>query len=178
MGDLALKSLGVACAVGSVWLATHMFTHQEGGPRINAMEDFALFAQPNRIHAVEAAVREAVAEGAARKTGRAITIDMTPIGVATARAAPDAVPTPTDPRRNSTQDLRQDLRIAELSDSNALLETPEGYRRVVVGDEIPEIGKIIAIRRMEGYWVLVGSFRSLAQAAPPPESGLVHPGER
>jgi hypothetical protein len=64
MGDLALKILGVACAAGSVWFAAHMFTHQAGGPRINSMEDFAIFAQPNRIHAVEAAVRAAADSGA------------------------------------------------------------------------------------------------------------------
>jgi hypothetical protein len=174
MGDLALKMMGVACAAGSVWFAAHMFTHQEGGPRINAMEDFAIFAQPNRIHAVEAAVRAAADSGAARKTGRAIAIDMTPIGVAASHPAANAGP--ARPDRN--EDIRQDLRISALSDSDALLETPEGYRRVAIGDEIPEIGKIIAIRRLDDYWILVGSLRSLAQVALPPEGGVSRAGVR
>ena len=59
MSDLALKAAGLACAAGSVWFAVHMFNHQEAGPRVNAMEDFAIFAQPNRTRAVEAAVRAA-----------------------------------------------------------------------------------------------------------------------
>jgi len=36
---------------------------------------------PNRIHAVEAAVKAAAVESDSHRTGRAITIDMTPIGV-------------------------------------------------------------------------------------------------
>ena len=62
MADLALKGAGLACAIGSVWFAAHMLTH-EGAPRVNAIEDFAIFAQPNRLHAVEAAVR---ADGASK----------------------------------------------------------------------------------------------------------------
>ena len=67
MADFALKSVGVACAFGSIWFAAHMVTHQEGGPRVNAMEDFAIFAQPNRIHAVEAAVKAAALESDAER---------------------------------------------------------------------------------------------------------------
>jgi hypothetical protein len=168
MGDLALKILGVACAAGSVWFAAHMFTHQEGGPRINAIEDFAIFAQPNRIHAVEAAVRAAADAGASRKTGRAISIDMTPIGVAASNPASDGASARPDRKPAATQDIK----ITALSDRDALLETPDGYRRVAIGDEIPEIGKIIAIRRMDEYWILIGSLRSLAQVASPREGGL------
>ncbi len=80
MADLALKGAGLACAIGSVWFAAHMLTH-EGAPRVNAIEDFAIFAQPNRLHAVEAAVRADAIESDARKTGRVIAIDMTPVGV-------------------------------------------------------------------------------------------------
>ena len=158
MGDLVLKTMGVACAASSVWFAAHMFTHQEGGPRVNAMEDFAIFAQPNRIHAVEAAVRAAAIEGEGRKNGRAIAIDMTPIGVVPSRRAPKPGP------------VSRDLHIVELNANDALLETSDGYRRVTVGDEIPEMGKIISIRRMGEYWVLVASLRSLAQLAPPSET--------
>ena len=163
MSDLTLKSVGVACAVGSVWFAAHMFTHQEGGPRVNAMEDFAIFAQPNRIHAVEAAVRAAAVESDARRTGRAIAIDMTPIGVV-----------PTNPS-HKTGAARRDVRIVELNAEDALLETTEGYRRVKAGDEIPEIGKVISIRRMGEYWIVVASVRSLAQAAPQVETDPAKP---
>ena len=159
MSDLTLKSMGVACAVGSVWFAAHMFTHQEGGPRVNAMEDFAIFAQPNRIHAVEAAVKAAAVESDSHRTGRAITIDMTPIGVV-----------PTNPSHKPATP-RREVKIVELNADDALLETSDGYRRVRAGDEIPELGKIISIRRMGEYWVVVASVRSLAQAAPPMETG-------
>jgi hypothetical protein len=166
MSDLTLKSMGVACAVGSVWFAAHMFTHQEGGPRVNAMEDFAIFAQPNRIHAVEAAVRAAAVESDSRRTGRAIAIDMTPIGV---------VPTNTSHKPGAP---RREVKIVELNADDALLETSDGYRRVRAGDEMPEIGKIISIRRMGEYWVVVASVRSLAQAAPPMENGASQGSEK
>ncbi len=154
MSDLALKAAGLACAAGSVWFAVHMFNHQEIGPRVNAMEDFAIFAQPNRTRAVEAAVRAAARNTETRKTADAISIDMTPVGATIAKA----------PRKREPE--RQDVRILELSDDSALLETRDGYRRIRVGDESPEIGKIISIRKMADYWIVVASERSLAQRAP------------
>jgi hypothetical protein len=153
MADLALKGAGLGCAFASVWFATHMLTHQGGAPRVNAIEDFAIFAQPNRLHAVEAAVRAEILESDARKTDRAIAIDMTPVGVMRPGSRQPGTP-------------RRDLRILELSGEGALIETEEGYRRVKVGDEIPDIGKIISIRSMGHYWVLAASLRSVAQEVP------------
>ena len=153
MSDLALKAIGFACAAGSVWFAVFMFAHQDGGPRIYAMQDFAIFAQPNRVKAVEAAVR-AAAEGRTRGPKRSISIDMTPVGAVPAR--PEA----------GGQPERRNVRIVELNDDNALLESANGFRRVRIGDEAPEIGRIIAIRRISDYWVVVASRRSLAQVAP------------
>jgi hypothetical protein len=154
MSDLALKAVGLACAAGSVWFAVFMFKHQDGAPRIYAMQDFAIFAQPNRVKAVEAAVRAAGAEGRTRGPKRMITIDMTPVG---------AVPPHPEP---GSQPERHNVRIVELNDDNALLESANGFRRVRIGDEAPGIGKVIAIRRMGDYWVVVASQRSLAQVAP------------
>jgi len=154
MSDLALKAAGLACAAGSVWFAVHMFAHQERGPRINAMEDFAIFTRPRRVHAVEAAVRAAAADGPARKGAPTIDIDMTPIGSAGSRFAP-----PPGPERRP-------VKIVEMNDEGALLETRDGFRRVRVGDESPEIGKILSLRRIGNYWVVVATDRSLAQIAP------------
>ena len=161
--DVALKGAGLACAFGSFWFAAYMATHQGGAPRVNAIEDFAIFAQPNRIHAVEAAVRTAAVESGAQASGRAIAIDMTPVGVTR----------PRDSRKPRA--LRRDLRILELNGEGALIETADGYRRVKVDDEIPDIGKIISLRRMGDYWVLAASLRSLAQAAPTTEKASVEP---
>lgn len=163
MSDLALKSVGLACAAGSVWFAVFMFSHQDGGPRIYDMKDFAIFAQPNRVKAVETAVRVAAADGRARGSRRAIAIDMTPVGAVPAR--PEATGEPQ----------RRDVRIVELNADNALLELRNGFRRVRVGDDAPEIGKIIAIRRMGDYWVVVASQRSLAQVAPTIAEGPPQP---
>jgi hypothetical protein len=158
MSDLALKSVGFACAAGSVWFAVHMFTHQDGGPRVNAIQDFAIFAQPNRMQAVEAAVRVAGQNGETRKAAHAFTIDMTPVGaLPNARQAQKSTPEQTD------------VRIVEMNADDAVLETPKGFRRVRVGDESPEVGKIISIRKLADYWVVVASERSLAQPAPPTE---------
>jgi hypothetical protein len=131
-----------------------MLTHQDGGPRVNSIEDFAIFAQPNRMQAVEAAVRAAAQEGAKRWPGRAIAIDMTPTGV-------------TAPESQAGRAGRRDIRILELGANAALIETPEGYRRIRPGDGVEDLGKIISIRRMGEYWVVVASLRSLVQAAPP-----------
>jgi hypothetical protein len=154
MSDLALKAAGLACAAGSVWFAVHMFNHQEGGPRVNSMEDFAIFAQPSRTRAVEAAVRAAARSDEAGKVGRAISIDMTPVGAVPARAPEKPAPE------------RRDVRIVELNDSDALLETQNGFRRVRVGDESPDVGRIISIRKLADYWIVVASERSIAQVAP------------
>jgi hypothetical protein len=163
MSDLALKSVGLACAAGSVWFAVFMFNHQDGGPRIYDMKDFAIFAQPNRVKAVEAAVRAAALEGRTRGPKRAITIDMTPVGAVPANPAGKGPPE------------HHDVHIVELNDDNALLESNNGFRRVRVGDDAPEIGKIIAIRQMGDYWVVVASRRSLAQVAPPVPEGPPEP---
>lgn len=159
MSDLALKASGLACALGSVLFAVHMFNHQETGPRVNAMEDFAIFAQPDRTRAVEAAVRAAARNSETRNSGprntaEALSIDMTPVGATASHA----------PRKPEPE--RRDVRILELSDDSALLETSDGYRRIHVGDESPDVGKIISIRRMADYWIVVASERSIAQRAP------------
>jgi hypothetical protein len=159
MSDWALKGAGLACAVGSVWFAAYMVNHQGEAPRVNAMEEFALFAQPNRVRAVEAALRGAPAQSDPKRTGKVLEIDMTPIGATHIRTPSKA------------ETARRDLRIVELNADSALLETSEGYRRIKVGDDMPEIGKIIAIRRMAEYWIVVASVRSLAQAAPPEGAG-------
>jgi hypothetical protein len=150
MADLALKTAGVACAVGSVWFAAHMLTHP-GPPRVNAIEDFALFAQPNRMRAVESALSGMIFKGGAIKTNGAVAVDMTPTG-ATPRA------------EEKPETARRDVRIVELNDEGALIETADGFRRVKPGDELPDVGKIISVRRMGDYWVLVASKRSVAQA--------------
>jgi hypothetical protein len=154
MSDLTLKAAGLACAAGSVWFAVHMFTHQDGGPRVNSMEDFAIFAQPNRTRAVEAAVRAAARNAEQGQAERAISIDMTPVGAVPARAPEKPAPE------------RRDVRIVELNDSDALLETRNGFRRVRVGDETPDVGRIISIRKLADYWIVVASERSIAQVAP------------
>lgn len=152
MSDVILKSFGLFCAAGSVAFAAYMATHQSGGPRINAMEDFAIFAQPNRLRAVEAAVRAATLDARARKAHKPILIDMTPIGSTGAGPSQSAGEAPAG------------LRIADLSEKSALLEWRDGFRRVFVGDEAPALGRVISIRKLDDYWVVVGSSRSLAQA--------------
>jgi hypothetical protein len=154
MSDWALKGAGLACAAGSVWFAAYMFQHQGEAPRVWAMEEFGMFAQPKRVRAVEAAVRGVSAQSDPKRTGGVLEIDMTPIGATHIRTPVKA------------ENPRKDLRIVELDGRSALLETAEGYRRIKVGDDMPDIGRIIAIRRMSDYWIVVASLRSLAQAAP------------
>ena len=132
-------------------------TTRASAPRVNAMEDFALFAQPNRLRAVEAAVRAVPAQNDPRRTGRA----------ARNRHDADRRHAQSTRRRKPEPAAPRPAHRRTQSGESALLETAEGYRRIQVGDEIPDIGKIIAIRRMSDYWIVVASLRSLAQAAPP-----------
>jgi hypothetical protein len=73
----------------------------------------------------------------------------------------------TAPESQAGRAGRRDIRILELGANAALIETPEGYRRIRPGDGVEDLGKIISIRRMGEYWVVVASLRSLVQAAPP-----------
>ena len=60
----------------------------------NDMQDFAIFAQPNRVRAVEAAVRAAAVDGAAHRTRQSITIDMTPVGSTPSAGGAKKTPAP------------------------------------------------------------------------------------
>ena len=154
MADLALKGVGLAahsvrCGSSATWPRIRRV-----GPGSTPWRISRFSPQPNRIHAVEAAVKAAALESDARRTGRAISIDMTPTGAVSLH------------EQHKPGPARHDVRIIELNAEDALIETPEGYRRVKPGDEIPEIGKIISIRKMGEYWVVVASLKSLAQIAP------------
>ena len=125
MTDLALKGQGSPAHSVRSGSRSHMFTHQGGAPRVNAIEDFAIFAQPNRIRAVEAAVRaEAIESRCAKNRPRH-------------RHRHDACRRHAALASRKPGAARRDLRILELSGDRALMETADGYRRVRVGDEMP-----------------------------------------
>ena len=95
IGDWALKGVGLDVR-GRLHLVRGLYGQSRGrAPRVNGMEDFALFAQPNRLRALEAAVRALPAQTDPRRTGRLLEIDMTPIGATQVHATPK----PDAPRR-------------------------------------------------------------------------------
>ena len=155
MSDFGIKLAGLACAIGSVGFAAHMLT-QDGPPRLYALEEFGVFAQPKRAQAVEAALQADTARQEEKKPadGKSLAVDLTPIG---------AVPVHS---KHTRRRERASVRIVRSNADEALLETPDGFQSVRVGDLLPDMGQIIAIRQSGQYWVVVASLRSVVQAAP------------
>lgn len=155
VSDFGIKLVGLACAIGSVGFAGHMFT-QNGPPRLYAMEEFGIFAQPKRAQAVEAALQADANKLEEKRPpdGKSLALDLTPVGVVPSHS------------KHTRRRERASVRIVRLNPDEALLETPDGFQSVRVGDQLPDMGQIIAIRQSGQYWVVVASLRSVVQAAP------------
>ncbi|WP_439410029.1 hypothetical protein ACNJX9_09060 [Bradyrhizobium sp. DASA03076] len=106
-----------------------------------------------------AAPVQAAAAPAKETTG---TIAPAPTQVATAAAAPAAVPVPataapktevkTEVGRLPTID---GWRLRDVANGGALIEGRGGLYEVYAGDPIPGLGRVDAIRRQDGHWVVV-----------------------
>ncbi len=98
----------------------------------------------------------APAQAAAAAPAKETTGSIAPIQVATAAAAPAPVPAApkTEVGRLPTVD---GWRLRDVSNGGALIEGRGGLYEVYAGDPIPGIGRVDAIRRQDGRWVVVTS---------------------
>jgi hypothetical protein len=98
----------------------------------------------------------APAQAAAAAPAKETTGSIAPIQVATAAAAPAPVPAApkTEVGRLPTVD---GWVLRDVSNGGALIEGRGGLYEVYAGDPIPGIGRVDAIRRQDGRWVVVTS---------------------
>lgn len=101
-----------------------------------------------------AAPAQAAAAAPAKETTG--TIAPTPTQVATAAAVP--VPAPAAPKPEVGRLPTVDgWRLRDVANGGALIEGRSGLYEVYAGDPIPGIGRVDAIRRQDGRWVVVTS---------------------
>jgi hypothetical protein len=98
----------------------------------------------------------APAQAAAAAPARETTGSIAPTQVATAAAAP--APVPAAPRTEVGRLPTIDgWVLRDVSNGGALIEGRGGLYEVYAGDPIPGVGRVDAIRRQDGRWVVVTS---------------------
>lgn len=98
----------------------------------------------------------APAQAAAAAPARETTGSIAPAQLATAAAAP--VPAPAAPKTEVSRLPTIDgWRLRDVANGGALIEGRDGLYEVYAGDPIPGIGRVDAIRRQDGRWVVVTS---------------------
>ena len=98
----------------------------------------------------------APAQAAAAAPARETTGSIAPTQVATAAAAP--APVPAAPRTEVGRLPTIDgWVLRDVSNGGALIEGRGGLHEVYAGDPIPGVGRVDAIRRQDGRWVVVTS---------------------
>ena len=96
----------------------------------------------------------APAQAAAAVPARETTGSIAPTQVATAAAAPAPAPPKTEVGRLPTV---EGWVLRDVSNGGALVEGRNGLYEVYAGDPIPGVGRVDAIRRQDGRWVVVTS---------------------
>ncbi|WP_354231914.1 hypothetical protein [Bradyrhizobium sp. F1.4.3] len=98
----------------------------------------------------------APAQAAAAAPARETTGSIAPTQVATAAAAP--VPTPAAPKTEVGRlPTVEGWVLRDVANGGALIEGRGGLYEVYAGDPIPGVGRVDAIRRQDGRWVVVTS---------------------
>ncbi|EJN13662.1 hypothetical protein PMI42_02992 [Bradyrhizobium sp. YR681] len=96
----------------------------------------------------------APAQAAAAAPAKETTGSITPAQVATAAAAPAPAAPKTEVGRLPTI---EGWRVRNAANGGALIEGRDGLYEVYPGDPIPGVGRVDAIRRQDGRWVVVTS---------------------
>ncbi|HEV2152891.1 hypothetical protein [Bradyrhizobium sp.] len=91
---------------------------------------------------------------AAAAASKEATGSIAPTQVATAAAAPVSAAPKTEVGRLPTI---EGWRLRDVSNGGALIEGRDGLYEVYAGDPIPGVGRVDAIRRQDGRWVVVTS---------------------
>ena len=96
----------------------------------------------------------APAQAAAAAPAKETTGSIAPNQVATAAAAP--APTPAAPKTEVGRlPTIEGWRLRDVANGGALIEGRDGIYEVYAGDPIPGLGRVDAIRRQDGRWVVV-----------------------
>lgn len=96
----------------------------------------------------------APAQAAAAVPAKETTGSIAPNQVATAAAAP--APTPAAPKTEVGRlPTIEGWRLRDVANGGALIEGRDGIYEVYAGDPIPGLGRVDAIRRQDGRWVVV-----------------------
>ncbi|MBR1178895.1 hypothetical protein JQ617_33360 [Bradyrhizobium sp. KB893862 SZCCT0404] len=93
---------------------------------------------------------------AAAAPARETTGSIAPAQVATAAAAPAPVPAAPKTEVGRLPTL-EGWRLRDVANGGALIEGRDGLYEVYAGDPIPGVGRVDAIRRQDGRWVVVTS---------------------
>ena len=104
----------------------------------------------DKLRAAPTAAPAQAAAAAAKET----TGSIAPTQVATAAAAPAPVAPKTEVGRLPTI---EGWRLRNAGNGGALIEGRDGLYEVYPGDPIPGVGRVDAIRRQDGRWVVVTS---------------------
>lgn len=127
--DLAMGAVGVGLAGTSAVFAIYMVANSDQGPRINGVENLAIFAQP---------VTTPYRGGASRVPEPEF--DMTPVGSVRMRQAV----APSSPPPIVTK-IVPGYVMRGYFQGAALVQGPDGFINVKVGAEIEGLGRVIAI---------------------------------
>lgn len=108
----------------------------------------------DKLRATPPAPAQAAAVAPAKETTGAIA--PAPTQVATAAVAPAPAPAAPKPEVGRLPTV-EGWRLRDVANGGALIEGKGGLYEVYAGDPIPGIGRVDAIRRQDGHWVVVTS---------------------
>ena len=136
---------GTSLAVGSATFAIFMIANNDGVPKINSKEDFALFAMPSSYTRTKSDNLTAREIALLKQNPQ---IDYTPIGSVqknSANATQNAAPNNLS---HSQIDLN-DFQITSVFNDHVLLTTPMGLRMVQKGSVVAGLGRILSVESNE-----------------------------
>ncbi|MDB5643233.1 MAG: hypothetical protein JWN07_2550 [Hyphomicrobiales bacterium] len=125
--DLAVGACGLGLAGSSVAFAAFMISTSDQGPRINAAEKLAIFAQP----------ASAPYTGGSTRSPRGPDLDFTPTGSVRARTAYQ--------QPAIAEKIAAGYTMRGYSQGEALVQGPDGFMNVKVGAEIQGLGRVLGI---------------------------------
>jgi hypothetical protein len=135
--EASLRLFGLVLAMGAAAFASHMILDTDRRPQFAGLEHLSIFSKPTRF-----AARRMEKDGqiaAVRGPG----IDYTPVGVVS---------------RSNIERSSSGFVVVEATPDFAILQTPRGGRvRVSRGDALEGLGRVYAIERRGGQWVVVTS---------------------
>ena len=135
--EATLRLFGLALAIGATAFASHMIADTDRRPQFAGLEHLSIFSKPTRSAArrVEKDGRTAAVRGPG--------IDYTPVGAVS---------------RSNIERSSSGFVLVEATPDFAILQTPRGGRvRVSRGDTLEGLGRVYAIERRGGQWVVVTS---------------------